>query len=1030
DGDAAAGTGTESEEPGIELLRRLLAERVELPPETVADDSRPLDDLHLSSITVGQVMNQAARLRGLPVTQAPTNFATATVRELADALDTLAETARSGDADRAPVVAGAAAWARSFVVDLAEEPLTGRPVTAEAVPGQAPIPADLPVTPEAGPWEVHATGGHPLAEPLRRALERADLGTGVLVCLPRDCTEEQLKPALEGAQRALRGRPGSRFVLVQDGHGASALARTLRQEAPALHVTVVHTPFTGDAVDRVVAEVAATSGFSEAHYDAEGVRRVPTLRAMPVRAARAVPALDDSDVLLVTGGGKGITAECALAVAADTGAALALLGRSDPAEDEELAANLRRMADAGVRVRYARADVTDPAQVGAAVEELTGTLGPVTAVLHGSGRNEPGGLAGLDMEAFRRTLAPKIDGLRAVLDAVAPERLKLLVTFGSIIGRAGLRGEAHYATANERLADLTREFAARHPGCRTVCMEWSVWSGVGMGERLSVVEGLERDGITAITPDQGIEIMRRLVADPDVPPVVVISGRTGTIDTVRHDRPELPLLRFVDRPLVHYHGVELVTEVELNAGSDPYLADHLLDGNLLFPAVIGMEAMAQAAAAVTGRQDPPVIEGAEFQRPIVVPPQGSTTVRVAATVVDDDAVRVAIRSSETGFAADHFTARLVYSGARPPAGPPEQVGDELPAVSLDPAAELYGSVLFQGARFQRLRGYHRAAARHVDADVAAEPAQGWFAGFLPGAMLLADPGMRDALMHGNQVCVPDATLLPSGIERVHPAGPDVTGDLRYCATERERDGDTYVYDIAVRDATGAVVERWDGLRLRAVRKGDGRGPWAVPLLGPYLEREVEDRIGVRVAAAVEPDDGSGGSDGGSGGGVEGRRAATALAAGRALGHPAEIRYRPDGRPELGDGRTISASHGAGVTLCVVADGIAACDVETVTGRSETDWDGLLGRHAALAGLLAAETGDDRDTAATRVWSAVECLRKAGLPADAPLALAPGRAGADAWTVLASGSLRVATLATTLRDRPGRTVLAVLAEGRT
>ena len=45
----------------LELLRRLAAERAELPLEAVRPDSRPLDELHLSSITVGQIVNQAAR---------------------------------------------------------------------------------------------------------------------------------------------------------------------------------------------------------------------------------------------------------------------------------------------------------------------------------------------------------------------------------------------------------------------------------------------------------------------------------------------------------------------------------------------------------------------------------------------------------------------------------------------------------------------------------------------------------------------------------------------------------------------------------------------------------------------------------------------------------------------------------------------------------------------------------------------------------------------------------------------------------
>jgi enediyne polyketide synthase len=673
------------------------------------------------------------------------------------------------------------------------------------------------------------------------------------------------------------------------------------------------------------------------------------------------------------------------------------------------------MTDAGLTVHYARADVTDAGQVRAAVAEAVAALGPVTAVLHGAGRNEPGALSSLDAAAFRRTFAPKIDGLRAVLGAVDPGGLRLLVTFGSISGRAGLAGEAHYATANDWMAELTRDVAERHPDCRALCMEWSVWSEVGMGERLSVVDALARDGVTPITPEQGVEILRRLVADPDAPTVVVISGRTEGIDTVRRDLPPLPLLRFVERPLIRYHGVELVCEVELNAGSDLYLADHLLDGNLLFPAVFGMEAMSQVAFAATGWTTVPVIEEAEFLRPIVVPPDGSTTIRIAAAVTGDGTVEVALRAADTGFAADHFRARLRFTGAEAPAGPPEQAGEGLPLVPLDPATELYGDVLFQGPRFHRLRGYHRAAARHVDADVAAIDATDWFAGYLPGELLLGDPGMRDALMHGNQVCVPHATLLPSGIERVHPGGRALAqaGRLRYSATERLHEGDTYIYDIAVRTESGEVVERWEGLRLHAVRKGDGRGPWATPLLGAYLERVLGDLLGAQVAVAVEPHHLSDGTDGDP---LE----YAALAAGRALGRRVDVRYGQDGRPEVDGVQALSVSHGPGVTLCVAGAGTLGCAVEPVGSAHD------LGSYAPLAETVTAQTGERPDLAHARVAAAAACLRAAGLP-EAPLDLAPTRQ--NEWVVLTSGELSIATLVTTLRDVPEPIVFAILTEGR-
>lgn len=762
----------------------------------------------------------------------------------------------------------------------------------------------------------------------------------------------------------------------------------------------------------MLAEVAATDTYHEVHYDVTGARRQQVLRALPIDAGRVEQPLGAGDVLLVTGGGKGITAECALALAADAGAKLAVLGRSDLAADEELAANLERFAAAGVQARYLRADVTDPVAVRAAVDEVERLLGPVTGVLHGAGRNEPAALTSLDMDAVHGALAPKVGGLAAVLDAVDADRLKLLVTFGSIIGRAGLRGEAHYATANDRLAEQTRRFGAAHPTCRSICLEWSVWSGVGMGEKLSVVESLARDGITPITPEQGVAVLRRLVTDPDTPAVVVISGRADSLDTLRFEEPELPLLRFVDRPQVRYHGVELVTDIELTAGSDLYLPDHLLDGNLLFPAVMGMEAMAQAAMTVTGRSEVPVIEQARFARPIVVPPHGSTTIRVAALVTADDTVRAVIRTADTGFAADHFEATLRFVEGPVPDGPPEQVADDLPTVPLDPARDLYGDTLFQGARFQRLRAFHRAAARDVDADVATVPETDWFSAYLPDTLVLGDPGVRDALMHGNQVCVPDATLLPVAIARLYPAGSRMgTGEpLRYCATERERDGDTYVYDIALRTGTGEVVERWEGLQLRAVRKKDGRGPWVAPLLGSYLERTLGDLIGTAIAVAVEPNAGD----------------QPELAVGRALGHAAELRYTPDGQPEQVDGRYVAVSHGAELSLAVAARTPVGCDVRQVSPRPVDGGAPVLGRYEVLVDQVVTGFGVDRDTAATQVEAALDCLRQVDLPEHLSVTLTPIQR--DGWLVFAAGATRVATFATTVGSAATPVVFTVRTDG--
>jgi enediyne polyketide synthase len=499
--------------------------------------------------------------------------------------------------------------------------------------------------------------------------------------------------------------------------------------------------------------------------------------------------------------------------------------------------------------------------------------------------------------------------------------------------------------------------------------------------------------------------------------VVTITGRMGGLPTLPLDlSQELPLTRFVDRVLVHYPDVELVTEVELSAGSDPYLSDHLLDGDLLFPAVVGMEAMAQVATAVLGRTCAPLLEDIEFLRPIVVRPGTATTVRLAALVRDAETVAVAIRAEDTGFSADHFRATLRLPRPALPDEGRTREATSLTPVPVDPITELYGGVMFQGKRFQRVLGYRRASARHAVAELSTTTAAPWFAPYLPQDQVLADPGTRDAVMHALQCCVPDATLLPQGVTRLY-LSDQADQDVEFVvldAREQSQDGDTYVYDVDVLDPSGRVVEHWQGLTLRAVRKKDTAGPWVPPMLSGYLERALERVLGGSRAVVVEPNPEQGvPAD---------RQAQTQLAASRALGGPVTVRYRPDGKPEV-EGASISASHGAGVTLVVAGSNRLACDIETVVARTREDWVGLLGEELrGVRDLLATETGEDLDTASTRVWSALECLRKAGVTTRT---LTVDRVHDDGWAVLSTGDAKVATWVTALTYGEDPVALAVL-----
>jgi enediyne polyketide synthase len=1008
-----------SNRSALDVVRQLVAERAELPLEAVQESDLLLQDLHFSSIAVGSVVADAARALGLPPPVSPTDYARATVGEVATALDELARTGAAAAATATEIApAGVDTWVRSFTVDRIEKPLPLK----RTEPGR-------------GTWQVIAEADQAFAAQLQKALSDRVPQHGVAVWLPSDVDERHLALLLDATRNVLAKTEVSKFILVQHSGVGGGWARTLHLEMSHVTTCVVKVPSDCErSIDWIVAEAAAAEGYVEAHYDVDGTRRVPVLRLLADAPSVEPPLLGPSDVLLVTGGGKGIAAECALDLARRYGVRLALLGRSktvgatapnpqSQAPDSQLDENLLRFTTAGVTYRYISADVIDAAAVRAAVEDIGRTFGPVTALLHGAGGNVPQSLRTLDESAARSTLAPKIDGLRNLLSALDPERLRLLVTFGSIIARTGLHGEADYALANEWLTELTENWGRKHSHCRCLAVEWSVWSGVGMGERLGRIDALRRQGITPIGPDEGVRILRQLVAAPPTQTAVVVSGRFGDPPTLGHEQPELPLLRFLEHPRLHVPGVELICDVTLSLGADPYLRDHAYRDMPLLPAVMGLEAMAQISMALTGATTPPNFEHVELSRPVTVPASKSRSIRLAALVRAPGKVEVVLRSDETGFQADHFSATCrfepVPTGESPNVHRPSSIGDGACLLSLNPRQDLYGRILFHRGRFQRVEGYRQLSATQCLAEVSPDGQLPWFGGFLPERLLLGDPAMRDAAIHAIQACIPHGTILPVGIDRILTGRKPIAGSCVVHAEEREHSGDRFIYDLTIASTDGQFIERWEGLRLQRVDTAAPAAQWAEPLLAPYLERRLGELIPgaatfVATSTRQEPMSSKNGSL------VHDSRSDSAewhnerqqvgdIAIAAAVGEPVTVLRRADGKPFTKAGHSVSIAHANGLTLSVATQRrLAACDAEPIVHRDARGWNALLlSDRVALARLIADKSpSEDFDAAATRLWSAGECLKKAGLRFDAPLVLC--ETTPDHWAVLSTGTTTIAT----------------------
>ncbi|GAB3974333.1 hypothetical protein GCM10029978_055710 [Actinoallomurus acanthiterrae] len=788
------------------LVRQLIAEAVELPLDAIDDSEFLLGDLHLSSLRVVQLTVQAAKAAGRAAPAGQQLMTETTVGTLIETIEQLPSAAE--DSERLERrTGGVAEWHRVLIPETR--------------------PADPPGAPQRLDWRILGTGS------LRASIEpRLQIAPhtqpAYLVFLPEDPDDDAIGALLDGTRRALA--EDAPLTVVDQGDTASGFLGTIAQEHPGRPVRWVRAT-TDDRAD-VLADVLVTSwnGHAEVVVDEAGHVRTTAYRPAVTRGTGA--PLSPGQVLLVTGGGKGIGFHSALFLARRWGVRLGLIGRSRPENDKELHAGLARLREAGVNVHYEAADVTDAATLRRSVHRITAALGPIAGILHASGLNRPARFADLTPDDFAGHAAPKHHALRALLDAVDRPKLRLLITYGSVIGRFGLPGEAHYALANGRMRELSRVLSRELPDCRVCDVDWTVWSGAGMAERLDVLDTLDAEGVVPLPAERGVELLAQVAEAPPEAHAVIVSGRLPQLDLA--DGAPIGEHRFLRRTRSWTPGVELVAETEISVADDPYLLDHRIDGVLVLPAVCLLEAMAQAAAVITGGPVRGVVN-TRFDRPVVIPDNGHRTIQVSALTREDGDVDIVVRSDETGLAVSHAAGTVTCTEAAPP---------DVPGGGQRPPAHdggaLYGPLFFHGPRFHRLGAY-----THLEATACTAVLRGdrpWqFGPGLPSALRFGDPARNDASIHIMQGCVPHRRLLPTGCARftVHQRQTD-GGDLTLRAIERGHSGADHTYDVLLQDAAGRPVVSWSGLRLRDVGPLPASGGRPAAIVGPYVNRHLAE----------------------------------------------------------------------------------------------------------------------------------------------------------------------------------------------
>lgn len=372
------------------------------------------------------------------------------------------------------------------------------------------------------------------------------------------------------------GLGGGVFDAVQGG--LAGLAKTAAHEWPEVRCRAIDADAawtdaaaTADAIFR---ELAA-DGPIETGLVATG--RCALQLVEGGHAVRRPMDIRDGDLVIVTGGARGVTAEAAAALAGATRCTLLLLGRSAPPAEEpawlaglcdegsikrgilqhefgapagapgttthkpapaeieaayrrimggrEIRFNLSRIESAGARVLYRAVDVRDAAALRGVLNGVVAAHGPVRVIIHGAGVLHDRRIEDKSVGQFDDVFDTKVGGLRALLQVVDAAALRHLVLFSSVSGRFGRQGQVDYAMANEALNKVARRFAAMHPECRTTAINWGPWDGGMVTPALK--REFERLGISLIGRAEGAAAMLREMQTADGAVEVVLGSGFG-----------------------------------------------------------------------------------------------------------------------------------------------------------------------------------------------------------------------------------------------------------------------------------------------------------------------------------------------------------------------------------------------------------------------------------------------------------------------------------------------------------------------
>ncbi|HVY71255.1 MAG TPA: SDR family NAD(P)-dependent oxidoreductase, partial [Verrucomicrobiae bacterium] len=309
-----------------------------------------------------------------------------------------------------------------------------------------------------------------------------------------------------------------------------------------------------------------------------------TVKDDGVSLSRKVPTTQS--VFVVSGGARGIVADCLVHAAGEWRCKFIIIGRTGepPANamlsepQKEIQSTLERIRGAGGDAIYLSADVTRRKELAAKLRSAK-KFGPVTGLIHAAAVIADKPVERKTEQDFRSVFETKVRGLDNLLYCLPSDSLRHLWLFSSIAGFFGNVGQTDYSMANEVLNKFAGCFIASGKNRTATTINWGPWNGGMMSDTL-------RDYYRKITglvePEQVIRYFHHELSHPnDRNPQLLVNG-FGAI-------PKLPLGKKFSTKVIHR---------TIDPRANGFLDDYRPGANPVLPDMCLVQWMVEAGALV------------------------------------------------------------------------------------------------------------------------------------------------------------------------------------------------------------------------------------------------------------------------------------------------------------------------------------------------------------------------------------------------------------------------------------------------